>query len=159
MHSNNHLDMETWIDHGEIFNSSDVGWGLPGWMWAPSVARKDGTYYLYFPHKYDEDNWRIGVATAPSPTGPFKEVPGYMEGIWGIDPMVFIDDDGEAFMYTAAFEPLVVKLKPNMIEVAETPREIVYKTAPEVQQNHDLQFEEGKRYFLVRERRLYNELY
>ncbi len=139
--------METWIDHGEIFNSSDVSWGLSGWMWAPSVARKDGTYYLYFPHKYDEDTWRIGVATAPSPTGPFEEVPGYIEGIWGIDPMVFIDDDVEqsAYMYTAAVEPLIVKLKPNMIEVAETPREIVYKTTPEVQDNHNLQFEEGKR--------------
>ena len=57
-------DMINWTDHGEIFHSRDVDWGWDdgGFMWAPGAARKDGTYYLYYPHKDKEGKWRIGVA-------------------------------------------------------------------------------------------------
>jgi len=44
-------DMINWQDHGEVFHSRDVAWGGDGWMWAPGAARRDGTYYLYYPHK------------------------------------------------------------------------------------------------------------
>ena len=44
-------DMIQWEDHGEIFHSRNVAWGGEGWMWAPGATRKDGTYYLYYPHK------------------------------------------------------------------------------------------------------------
>ena len=44
-------DMVHWEDHGEVFHSRNVTWGDEGWMWAPGAARKNGTYYLYYPHK------------------------------------------------------------------------------------------------------------
>ena len=44
-------DMINWVDHGEIFHSRDVSWGSRGWMWAPGAARRNGKYYLYYPHK------------------------------------------------------------------------------------------------------------
>ena len=48
-------DMINWEDHGEIFHSRNVPWGGQGWMWAPGAARKNGIYYLYYPHKVRSD--------------------------------------------------------------------------------------------------------
>ena len=124
-HAFSSTDLEHWTDHGEIFHSRDVDWGIGGggWMWAPGVARKDGTYYLYYPHKNREGKWRIGVATSDHPAGPFKDSGHFIEGTHGIDPMCFIDEDGEAYLY---FAHEVARLKPNMVELAEEPRRIDY---------------------------------
>jgi len=133
-------DMINWTDHGEILHSRDVSWGKDGWMWAPGAARKDGKYYLYYPHKDKEDNWRIGIAMSDSPAGPFKDMGRPMEGITGIDPKIFIDDDGQAYIYNNS--AIVAKLKTNMIELAEEVRKIDY--APmEVMKNDTLKFLEG----------------
>ncbi|MFT4175101.1 MAG: family 43 glycosylhydrolase [Luteolibacter sp.] len=120
-------DMVNWTDHGEILHSRDISWGRGGWLWAPCAARKDGKYYLYFPIKDQRNKWRIGVAIADHPTGPFKEIGNPIAGAEGIDPSVFIDDDGEAYIYCG--QAKVAKLKPNMIELAEPLRQIDY--APE----------------------------
>jgi beta-xylosidase len=122
-------DLVNWTDHGEVLHSRDVDWGIErgGWMWAPGAARKDGKYYLYYPHKDKKENWRIGVAVADAPQGPFKDIGHPIEGIGGIDPKIFIDDDGQAYIYNNS--AIVAKLKPNMIELAEEPRKINY--APE----------------------------
>jgi beta-xylosidase len=116
-------DMVTWIDHGEILNSSQVPWGREegGFMWAPDCAYKNGTYYYYFPHPSGSNyrtTWKIGVATSTSPTSGFKEQ-GYIKGLKPmIDPCVFIDDDGQAYLYYGGpNNPTVVKLKENMIEI------------------------------------------
>ncbi len=116
-------DMITWKDHGEILHSRDVEWGREdgGFMWAPDCAYVDGTYYFYFPHPTGENarkTWKIGVATSQSPISGFK-VQGYLEGLEPhIDPCVFIDDDGQAYLYYGGFaEPYVAKLKENMVEV------------------------------------------
>ena len=97
-------DMVHWKDHGEILNSSQVPWGRKegGFMWAPDCAYKDGTYYFYFPHPSDTDwnnSWKIGVATSKEPAANFT-VQGYIKGMDSlIDPCVFIDDDGQAYIY------------------------------------------------------------
>lgn len=135
-------DMINWTDHGEIFHSKYVDWGWEdgGFLWAPGAARKDGTYYLYYPHKDKEGTWRIGVATADSPTGPFEDIGQPIEGLGGIDPKVFIDDDGEAYIYNNP--GVVARLKSNMIELAEEARKIKY--APEdIMANDTLRFKEG----------------
>ena len=118
--------MKTWIDHGEILHSRDVPWGTEdgGWMWAPGAAYKNGTYYLYFPHVGKDNNWHIGVATSSKPEGPFKAEPTYIEGTSGIDPMCFIDDDGQAYLYFG--KALVAKLSDDMLTLAEEPRTIDY---------------------------------
>jgi arabinoxylan arabinofuranohydrolase len=119
-------DMKTWTDHGEILHSRDVLWGTDdgGWMWAPGAAYKNGTYYLYFPHFDKTNNFRIGVATSSKPEGPFKAEPNYMEGTSGIDPMCFIDDDGQAYLYFG--KSLVAKLSDDMLTLAEEPRTVEY---------------------------------
>ncbi len=116
-------DLITWTDHGEILHSRDISWGMDGWMWAPGAAFKNGTYYLYYPHKDKKGGWKIGVATSSQPQGPFKDIGNFIVGTHGIDPMCFIDEDGEAYLY---FAQHVAKLKPNMIELAEPARPIDY---------------------------------
>jgi beta-xylosidase len=85
------------VDHGEVLNVKDVPWASKQ-MWAPDAAFKDGTYYLYFPARDQDHIFRIGVATSKSPTGPFTPEPDYIQGSFSIDPCVFIDDDGQAYM-------------------------------------------------------------
>lgn len=100
-------DMKNWTDHGEIMNSATVkahvGIGIDGFMWAPDCVynKEDQLYYFYFPHKIDTDTWRIFVATSKEPAAKFR-VKGVIEGIPStIDPCVFVDDDGQPYIYTS----------------------------------------------------------
>ena len=76
----------------------DVPWAASQ-MWAPDAAYKDGTYYFYFPARDPAGVFQIGVATSPSPMGPFKPEPEAIKGSFSIDPAVFTDEDGESYMY------------------------------------------------------------
>jgi beta-xylosidase len=112
-------DMIHWTDHGEILHSRDVEWsGGPGWMWAPDCAYKDGTYYFYFPHKNAEKVWEIGVATSQNPASDFQ-VQGYVKGGNRFcDPCVFIDDDGQAYLYAVVnAKCYAAKLQDSMMEI------------------------------------------
>lgn len=116
-------DMVHWTDHGEILNSAQVSWGRKegGFMWAPDCAYKNGTYYFYFPHPSGtdwNDSWKIGVATSRKPAEGFK-VKGYIKGMDPlIDPCVFVDDDGQAYIYNGGGGLCKGgKLKDNMREL------------------------------------------
>ena len=85
-------------DLGEILNVKDVPWAAQQ-MWAPDAAFKNGTYYLYFPAKDKKGLFRIGVATSSAPAGPFVAQKEPIPGSFSIDPAVFVDDDGQAYMY------------------------------------------------------------
>ncbi|TYP74666.1 glycoside hydrolase family 43 protein [Paenibacillus methanolicus] len=86
------------VDHGEALHVKDVPWASKQ-MWAPDAASRDGKYYLFFPARDHEDVFRIGVATGSRPEGPFAAEPNYIPGSFSIDPAVFVDDDGQAYMY------------------------------------------------------------
>lgn len=116
-------DMITWTDHGEILRSTEVPWGRKegGFMWAPDCVYKNGTYYFYFPHPSGDDwnkTWKIGVATSKDPANNFK-VQGYIHDMDAlIDPNIFIDDDGQAYIYQGGGGVCKGgKLKDNMMEV------------------------------------------
>lgn len=92
-------DLVTWEDHGDVLRlGQDVLWADRR-AWAPAAVIHRGKVYLYF--TADEN---IGVAIADQPTGPFRDIgrplvergqfPGTM-----IDPAVFVDDDGAAYLY------------------------------------------------------------
>jgi beta-xylosidase len=85
------------VDHGEVLNVKNVPWASKQ-MWAPDAAFKNGTYYLYFPARDKDHIFRIGVATSKSPVGPFTPERDYIQGSFSIDPCVFVDDDGQAYM-------------------------------------------------------------
>lgn len=85
-------------DNGVALDLKDVSWAGRQ-LWAPDATYKNGTYYLYFPAKDKQDIFRIGVATSKSPTGPFKAEPEPIKGSYSIDPTVFQDTDGKAYLY------------------------------------------------------------
>lgn len=117
-------DLKNWTDHGAIIDLKSIPWAKSH-LWAPDCIEKNGTYYLYFPAsistKYD---FRIGVATSKSPSGPFVAQTQPFAGVSGIDPGVFIDDDGKAYLYWAAGGVMAARLKPNMIELDGVPQKV-----------------------------------
>ena len=120
-------DMIHWTDHGEILRASDVPWGRKegGFMWAPDCAYRNGRYYYYFPHPsgtHTGSTWKIGIAISDKPAEGFK-VQGYIKGMTShIDPCVFVDDDGKAYIYNGGGgECYGARLKKNMIELASKP--------------------------------------
>ena len=126
-------DLKTWKDHGEILRANQVPWGRPegGFMWAPDCAFKNGTYYFYFPHPSGSDwnkTWKIGVAISKEPASGFKSQ-GYIEGLGGfsmIDPCVFVDDDGQAYIfYGGGGKCDGGKLKGSMVELAGPMKKMV----------------------------------
>ncbi len=157
----NHFDMRDYhvlsmdsvggkvTDHGVALDIKDVPWAGRQ-MWAPDAAQKDGKYYLYFPVKNKKDIFAIGVASATSPTGPFKAEKKPIKGTYSMDPSVF-EENGDYYLYfggiwggqlqnwqsgkynpkgvepkkdAPAISPLIAKLNPDMKSLAETPKKI-----------------------------------
>lgn len=109
-------DLIHWVDHGVAFSIEDSTWAKDcGALYAPDCAYRDGWYYLY----YCVPDGRCGVAKSQSPTGPFTDV-GQIEGVLGIDPAAFIDDDGQAYLYWGQLTWChAAKLKDNMVEIEQ----------------------------------------
>lgn len=85
-------------DHGIVLSAQDIPW-VSKQLWAPDAAAKNGQYYLFFPARDKEGIFRIGVAVAGAPHGPFVPQESYIPGSYSIDPAVFVDDDGSAYLY------------------------------------------------------------
>lgn len=112
-------DLVSWTDHGAPFSVSGFRWATQ-YAWAPSAVQRNGNYYLYLP----VDRTRIGVARSTSPTGGFSDARGNPliergrdanTGDEPIDPMAFVDDNGQAYLYFGgARAPRVVRLNSDM---------------------------------------------
>ena len=94
-------DMVHWVDHGVIFENTDENPGVPSQpgvkLYAPDAIHKNGKYYLYLCGPGNKLGFET-VAVADSPVGPFsKAVPVEGADGDGIDPTVFVDDDGQAY--------------------------------------------------------------
>lgn len=122
-------NLTQWEDHGVILSQKDVPWGDPEAysMWAPDIMERDGKYYFYFPNRIKdaddgEGGFSIGVAISDTPEGPFKAHPTPIEGVEGIDPNVFIDKDGQGYLFWSQSKIYGAKLKDNMLELASEPK-------------------------------------
>jgi hypothetical protein len=118
-----------WTDHGVIVSQNKVSWvdSTSYSMWAPDCIDKNGKYYFYFPAGKDKTNGRgfgIGVAVADKPEGPFVPQPEPIQNVRGIDPNVFIDKDGQAYLYWSMGNIFVAKLTEDMLELASEPQVI-----------------------------------
>lgn len=111
-------DMVNWTDHGAVLSYTDFKWAK-GDAWAPQCIERDGKFYMYVPMISNINNrGAIGVAVADSPYGPFYDPLGkpLVQSEWGdIDPTVFIDDDGQAYLYWGNPNLYYVKLNEDMI--------------------------------------------
>lgn len=113
-----------WTDHGVIVSQEKVDWVDPkGYsMWAPDCIYRNGKYYFYFPTRAKDTTkygrgFSIGVAVADKPYGPFTPQSEPIKGVRGIDPNVFIDKDGQAYLYWSQGNIFAAKLKENMLEL------------------------------------------
>ena len=120
-------DMKNWTDHGVVFQvPRDAKWATK--TWAPGIIARNGKIFMYF----GNGDLGIGVVTATNPIGPFKDpigkelismnTPGVMpaQNMWLFDPMTFIDDDGQAYMYfggNGESNVRVIKLNEDMVSV------------------------------------------
>ncbi|MBO5094884.1 MAG: glycoside hydrolase family 43 protein [Lachnospiraceae bacterium] len=86
------------VDHGVALHKKDVPW-VTSQMWAPDAVYKNGKYYLVFPARDQEGNFRLGIASSDKPEGPFTAEESYIEGSYSIDPAAFVDDDGKVYVY------------------------------------------------------------
>ena len=118
-----------WKSHPVPLKVSDFDWAIAD-AWAAQVIQRNGKLYWYVTVEHDESNYgkAIGVAVSDSPTGPFKDAIGKAlitndmtkatDIRWDdIDPSVFIDDDGQAYLFWGNTACYYAKLKDNMIEL------------------------------------------
>ena len=110
-------DMVNWTEHGACASLKEFSWrSRENGAWAIQTVERNGKYYLYAPlHGHG-----IGVLVADSPYGPFKDPLGqplvWQKEHWDdIDPSVFIDDDGQAYMFWGNPQTYCVKLNDDMI--------------------------------------------
>lgn len=138
------------IDHGVILDVKNIPWAGRQ-LWDNDVAHKNGRYYLYYSMKDKNDIFRLGVALADKPEGPFTPQENPMKGSYSIDPCVF-EENGKHYIYFGgiwggqlqryrnnkalecarlpegnepALCPKVARLADNMLEFAEEPRDLV----------------------------------
>ncbi len=109
-------DMANWTDHGEIASLSTFSWASSD-AWACQAVERNGKFYLYVPVIANSGGNAIGVAVSDSPTGPFKDAIGgpLVKGWSYIDPTVFVDSNGQAYLYFGNGSLYYVKLNSNMI--------------------------------------------
>lgn len=117
-------NLTEWTDHGMIITQNKVPWVRPDSysMWAPDCIERNGKYYFYFPSAPADTltygkGFTIGVAIADRPEGPYTAEATPIKGVRGIDPNVFIDKDGQAYLYWSAGNIYGARLKENMKEL------------------------------------------
>lgn len=128
-------DLNNWQDHGVIIHQDKVDWVKPTSysLWAPDCIYKNGKYYFYFPAPAKDTTlgrgFFIGVAVSDYPEGPFVPQPAPIKNVRGIDPNVFIDRDGKAYLYWSAGHIFVAGLRDDLLELETEP--VIIPNLPE----------------------------
>jgi beta-xylosidase len=108
------IDLVNWKSEGQVwFANNEKGWtdstaGWNGAYWAPEVYEVGGKFYMFYSAQWkvnptkEYENFRIGVAVADKPTGPFIDL--YDRPIFDpeypvIDANVLFDKDGKLYLY------------------------------------------------------------
>jgi beta-xylosidase len=107
-------DLVNWKNEGQVYYAGNKGgwsdstaaWG--GAYWAPEVYGHKGRFYMFYSAQWKEnptkelENFRIGVAVADSPTGPFTDIsnrPVFDPGYPIIDANVLFEKNGKCYLY------------------------------------------------------------
>lgn len=137
-------------DHGIILDLPHIPWASQQ-LWDNDVVERGGKYYLIFCAKDKTQTFRLGVAVANRPEGPFVPQPDPIRGSYSIDPCTFKDDDRQIYVYFGgiwggqlqryagnkslavehlpqgcepALPPRVARMTDDVLQFAESPREI-----------------------------------
>ena len=112
-------DMVNWTDHGSPLALESFSWADDR-AWASQCVERDGKFYWYIcAHSKLSGGMAIGVAVGDTPVGPFRDAIGkplFENGSWDhIDPTVFIDDDGQAWLMWGNPQCYYLKLNRDMV--------------------------------------------
>ncbi|HWS34375.1 MAG TPA: glycoside hydrolase family 43 protein [Actinoplanes sp.] len=123
-------DMVNWTDHGSPMSLATFSWASKD-AWAGQVVHRNGRFFWYVPVvNRATGRMAIGVGVANSPTGPFSDALGRPLVENGeIDPSVFIDDDGQAYLYWGNPNLWYVRLNTDMISYSGSATKIPLTTA------------------------------
>jgi len=116
-------DLASWQHVGDAFTEAS----MPTWaakadgasVWAPDVRYVDGQWRMYYVVTQTtvtaaKDDNAIGMATAPSPAGPWTDsgapvvgprerTPGSNDFLWTFDPSVVTDRDGSQWIFYGSY--------------------------------------------------------
>jgi arabinan endo-1,5-alpha-L-arabinosidase len=116
-------DLETWTHKGFVFPEGEApGWTahgrLVGDFWAPEMAKCGDEYWLVYTARQRSNALAIGLAKAPHPTGPWRDlgyplIDAYAVNTTGlpedptqpvlsggvIDSHIFIDEGGDRYLF------------------------------------------------------------
>lgn len=139
-------DMVTWDYHGgPVLTLGTFAWANAN-AWASQMVERDGKFFWYVPVNQAGGAMTIGVAVGDSPLGPFTDAIGgpliddqfEMEAFgftdpgqtaYTIDPSVFIDDDGQAYLiYGSFWRMIIARLGEDMISIEG---EMIESTPPD----------------------------
>jgi hypothetical protein len=119
-------DATNWTNNGPRLSLANFPWAQAN-AWAGEVEPRNGHYYWYVPVDGRGPGWmNIGVAVGDSPLGPFHDAIGGPlisdstpnSSPLNIDPTVFVDDDGQAYLYWGSFWGVrAARLNPDMISL------------------------------------------
>jgi arabinoxylan arabinofuranohydrolase len=140
-------DMVNWQDHGMQMSLQTFSWANAN-AWAGQVIPRNGKFYYYAPMRHTSGQMAIGVGISDNPIGPFKDALGkplLMNNEF--DPTVFIDDDGQAWLYWGNPDLCYVKLNQDMISYSGSIQKFQLTTAGfgprSGSENRPTSFEEG----------------
>lgn len=123
-------DMINWECHGPVLRAADFPNSNPNGAWAAQVVEKGSKYYFYVTLDDTRNGeHKIDVAVGESPLGPFRPARVADDPLISdvmtashrpnadIDPTVFIDNDGTAWIAWGNGDCYLAKLKKNMVEL------------------------------------------
>ena len=101
-------DLVNWVSVGNTMPVRETNYWFNGAFWAPEVYQVKDRFYMFFSAQWtnnpthEQENFRVGVAVADSPTGPFKCMtngPIFDPGYPAIDADVLFDTNGRVYLY------------------------------------------------------------
>ena len=152
-------DGVSWTKHPSILDTARVKWVRRA-LWAPSVVKKDGRYYLFFSGNdvHEGEVGGIGVAVSDSPEGPFEDllgkplIPDIVGGAQPIDQFVFCDpSSGRWLMYYGGWQHCnLVRLSDDFTSLVPFDDGEIYKevTPENYVEGPFMLYKDGKYYFM-----------
>ena len=152
-------DLVTWTKHPNVLTTANVSWARYA-VWAPAPIARNGKYYLYFGANDIQSNAAlggIGVAVADRPEGPYRDAVGapliaqFHNGAQPIDQDVFLDDDGQAYIYYGGWgHANVAKLNADMTSLGRFPDGSTFKEiTPSGYTEGSQMFKRNGKYYLM----------
>ncbi len=120
------VDMVNWTYLGTPMTSATFSaWAKQGNdCWASQCIERNGKWYWYVTATVKGQTYPgIGVAVADSPAGPYHDPIGkpLAKGWYQIDPTVFVDDDGLAWLFWGNNNLWYAPLSDDMVSFKEEP--------------------------------------